>query len=278
MKRINPRAGARFSPRSIREASNLFSFDHGGAYDFEEDVTYLPTDQVRIVNISDADIIHPDTIEKYDKIEFGVRKILEAAAIPMVLGDDHSAHIPCIPAFDDQEPVHLIYVDAHLDFVDIRYGVLFGYGDPLRRASEMRHVMGVTQLGIRLVSSSNKGDYEAVRSAESDILSVRDVCWPGAEGVLACIPHGVEHYCTIEIDSFVRCHRAWSGDAKPWRFPLLRGSGNSQGFLCTGDSGWHGLGRDCPRLRSDGITSVLGSVIAHESFLVYIFRAEGSSV
>ena len=41
------RAGARFGPRGIREASTLFSFGHGGAYDFEDDVTYLPADTTR---------------------------------------------------------------------------------------------------------------------------------------------------------------------------------------------------------------------------------------
>ena len=35
------RAGARFGPRAIREASTLFSFGHAGAYDHEDDVTYL---------------------------------------------------------------------------------------------------------------------------------------------------------------------------------------------------------------------------------------------
>ena len=35
------RAGARFGPRGIREASTLFSFGHAGAYDHEDDVTYL---------------------------------------------------------------------------------------------------------------------------------------------------------------------------------------------------------------------------------------------
>ena len=38
------RAGARFGQRSIREASTLFSFGHDGAYDFEDDVTYMSTD------------------------------------------------------------------------------------------------------------------------------------------------------------------------------------------------------------------------------------------
>ena len=35
------RAGARFGPRAVREASTLFSFGHAGAYDHEDDVTYL---------------------------------------------------------------------------------------------------------------------------------------------------------------------------------------------------------------------------------------------
>lgn len=42
------RPGARFGPRGVREASTLFSFGHGGAYDHEDDVTYLPADKVRI--------------------------------------------------------------------------------------------------------------------------------------------------------------------------------------------------------------------------------------
>lgn len=196
------RAGARFGPRSIREASTLYSFGHSGVYDFEDDVTYLPAGRTKIVDIGDADIIHTDTMRSLANIELGVRKILKAGAIPLVLGGDHSVHIPCIRAFDDQEPVHLIHFDAHLDFVDSRQGVMYGHGNPLRRASEMAHVTGMTQMGIRYVSSSNKEDYEAARKAGSDILSVRDVRKLGTEGVLARIPKGVRYYCTIDIDGF----------------------------------------------------------------------------
>jgi hypothetical protein len=52
------RAGARFGPRGIREASTLFSFGHAGAYDHEDDVAYLEADKIRIVDIGDADIVH----------------------------------------------------------------------------------------------------------------------------------------------------------------------------------------------------------------------------
>ena len=182
------RAGARFGPRAIREASTLFSFGHAGMYDFEDDITYLPNDGVKIADIGDADMIHTDTERSHANIEMAVRKILTAGALPVTLGGDHSVHIPCIRAFDDQEPVHVIHIDAHLDFVDERHGVRYGHGNPLRRASEMGHVTGFTQLGIRFVSSSNRADYDAARKAGSDILSVRDVRRLGTEGVLARVP------------------------------------------------------------------------------------------
>ena len=196
------RAGARFGPRAIREASTLFSFGHAGAYDFEDDVTYLPVDKVRIVDIGDADMIHTDTIQSHANIELGVRKILAAGALPVVLGGDHSVHIPCIRAFDGQPPVHIIHIDAHLDFVDERHGVRYGHGNPLRRASELAHVTGFTQLGIRNVSSSNRQDYAAACAAGSDILSVRDVRRLGTEGVLARVPEGLRYYATVDVDGF----------------------------------------------------------------------------
>ena len=72
------RSGARFGPRAIREASTLFSFGHSGAYDHEDGMVYLPKDEVRIVDIGDADMIHTDTIKSLENAEYGVRKILAA--------------------------------------------------------------------------------------------------------------------------------------------------------------------------------------------------------
>lgn len=196
------RAGARFGPRAIREASTLFSFGHEGAYDFEDDVVYLPKDSVTLVDVGDADIIHTDTIQSHDNIEIAVRAILEANALPVVLGGDHAVHIPCIKAFNDQEPVHLVHIDAHLDFVDDRHGVRYGHGNPIRRASEMAHVVGITQLGIRNVSSSNRADYEAARKAGSDILSVRQIRELGTQKVIERVPANARYYVTIDIDAF----------------------------------------------------------------------------
>ncbi|MFA8441963.1 agmatinase [Yoonia sp.] len=196
------RSGARMGPRAIREASTLFSFGHAGAYDHEDDVTYLDPAKVTIVDIGDADIVHTDTEQSHANIEFGVRKILAAGAIPVVMGGDHSVNIPCINAFDDQGPIHVVQIDAHLDFVDERHGVRFGHGNPMRRAAEKPYVTGLSQIGIRNVSSTAKDGYEDARKMGSDIQSVRQLRKMGVDAMLARIPEGANYYLTVDIDAF----------------------------------------------------------------------------
>ena len=195
------RAGARFGPRAVREASTLFSFGHAGAYDHEDDAIYLGP-EVTIIDIGDADIIHTDTEASHANIETGVRAMLAAGALPVVIGGDHSINIPCIRAFDDQGPIHILQIDAHLDFVDIRHGVRHGHGNPMRRAAEKPYVTGITALGIRNVSSTSKDGYDAARAMGDDILSVRQVRRLGVEQVVARIPAGARLYITIDIDGF----------------------------------------------------------------------------
>lgn len=204
------RSGARFGPRAVREASTLFSFGHAGAYDHEDDRTYLGAD-VRIVDIGDADIVHTDTVKSHANIRIGVEACLAAGALPVVIGGDHSVNIPCIEAFEGRGPIHVLQIDAHLDFVDERHGVTRGHGNPMRRAAEKAWVSGLTQLGIRNVSSTAREGYEAARAMGSDILSVRQVRRLGVEAVLARVPKGVPLYITIDIDAFCPSIAAGTG-------------------------------------------------------------------
>lgn len=194
------RSGARFGPRSIREASTLFSFGHAGAYDHEDDATYLGED-VRIVDMGDADIIHTDTIQSHANIEKAVRAALNSGALPVTIGGDHSINIPCINAFSDQGDFHILQIDAHLDFVNERHGVRFGHGNPMRRAAEKTYVTGLSQFGIRNVSSTARVGYEDARKMGSDILSVRQIREMGTKKATKRIPKG-KLYVTIDIDAF----------------------------------------------------------------------------
>ena len=267
------RAGARFGPRSIREASTLFSFGLGGAYDHEDDCTYLGSD-VSIVDIGDADIVHTDTEKSHANIEVGVRAILDAGALPVVLGGDHSVNIPCIRAFAGRGPIHILQIDAHLDFVDVRHGVRHGHGNPMRRAAEQEHVTGITALGIRNVSSTAKDGYDAARAMGDDILSVRQVRKLGVEGVLARIPKGARLYVTIDIDGFCPSIAPGTGTPSHGGFLYYEVLEILQGVAKAHDIVGVDLVEVAPDYDHSGSTAILAAQLLL-NFLGFIFHAKG---
>jgi len=264
------RSGTRFGPRSIREASTLFSFGHAGAYDHEDDATYLGED-VKIVDMGDADIVHTDTEKSHANIEFGVRKALAAGAIPVTLGGDHSVNIPCIRAFDEQEPFHLVQIDAHLDFVDERHGVRHGHGNPMRRAAEKDYVTGLSQIGIRNVSSTAKEGYVDARAMGSDIVSVRQFRKLGVEGMLERIPKGVRYYVTIDIDGFDPSIAPGTGTPSHGGFLYYEVLELLQGLSKRGDVIGMDLVEVAPDYDNTGSTSFLAAQILL-NFIGFIFH------
>ena len=265
------RPGARFGPRAIREASTLFSFGHGGAYDHEDDATYLPMDKVRIVDIGDADIIHTDTAASHRNAELAVRKILERKAMPLVLGGDHAINIPCVRAFAGEEPIHIVQIDAHLDYVDVRHGVREGHGNPMRRASEHPFVTGLTQLGIRNVSSTAREGYEDARAAGSIIRSVRQCRKLGTDGVLDLIPAGKRYYLTIDIDAFCPSIAPGTGTPSHGGFLYWEVMEILQGLAKRGDIVGIDLVEVAQAYDPSGITAMLAAQVLL-NLLGYIFH------
>ncbi|MEP1441767.1 MAG: agmatinase [Hyphomicrobiales bacterium] len=264
------RAGARFGPRGIREASTLFSFGHAGAYDHEDDAVYLDSKDVQIVDMGDADIVHTNTEKSHANIEWAVRKILNAGALPVVLGGDHSVNIPCIKAFSEEEPFHLVQIDAHLDFVDERHGVRYGHGNPMRRASEKDYVTGLSQFGIRNVSSTAKEGYDAARAVGSDILSVRQIRKLGVEAVLERVPAGKRYYVTIDIDGFDPSIAPGTGTPSHGGFLYYEVLELLQGLTKRGDVVGIDLVEVAPDYDQTGSTSFLAAQILM-NFIGFIF-------
>jgi agmatinase len=265
------RSGARFGPRAIREASTLFSFGHGGAYDHEDDVIYLPLDKVRIVDVGDVDIVHTDTSRSHANAEAAVRKILERGAMPVVLGGDHAVNIPCVRAFSRHGPIHIVQIDAHLDFADVRHGVREGHGNPMRRAAEQDHVTGLTQIGIRNVSSTAREGYEDARARGSNILSVRQARKLGTEGVIDRIPHGARYYVTIDIDGFDPSIAPGTGTPSHGGFQYYEVMEILQGLTKRGDVVGIDLVEVAPAYDPAGVTSILAAQVLM-NFLGYIFE------
>ena len=95
-----------------------------------------------------------------------------------------------------------VQLDAHLDFVDERFGVREGHGNVMRRISEMPHVTRIAQIGIRGPGSSDPSDFEDAKRAGNIIIGPREFRRLGTEGVLDRIPDAGRYYVTIDADVF----------------------------------------------------------------------------
>lgn len=139
------RSGARHGPREIRSQSSLIR-----TYSYFLKVA--PFETLNVADVGDVDA-PPVGIEKaYDAIERDVGQIVEAGAIPLAVGGDHSISLPLIRAVARRRgPVNLVQFDAHIDTWDDYFGGKYFHGTPFRRAIEERLIEQgrFIQVGIR---------------------------------------------------------------------------------------------------------------------------------
>jgi len=93
-----------------------------------------------------------------------VRALLDAGAIPVVLGGDDSVPIPMFRAFEGRGPLTVVQIDAHLDWRDEVRGETYGWSSPMRRASEMPWIRRMVQVGLRGIGSARAGEVADARA------------------------------------------------------------------------------------------------------------------
>lgn len=193
------KSGARMGPRGVREGSTLYSFGLDGAYDIENDITYLGP-KWKVFDVGDVDIVHGDLMQSHENTEATLSKIVEQDAMPVIIGGDHSITAATGKGLEALGPFHVLQIDAHLDWADHRSGQRYGHGSCIRRLSEMDHVKNIYQFGIRGISSSLKEDVDAAHEYGATILSPKKMREKGAEKLAELIPKGEKLYITIDID------------------------------------------------------------------------------
>ncbi|QND64804.1 agmatinase [Mesorhizobium loti] len=135
------------------------------------------------------------------RIEAKMREILALPAVPILLGGDCSVTIPFLTGFADHGPVWVLQIDAHIDWRDEVHGERYGYSSPMRRASEMAHVAGIVQVGLRSVGSARFTEIEAAQHFGSRFVTAREVHAQGVEAALRHIPEGARVVVTLDCDS-----------------------------------------------------------------------------
>lgn len=134
-------------------------------------------------------------------IEAKTREVLALQAVPILLGGDCSVTFPFLASFRDEGPVWVLQIDAHIDWRDEINAERYGYSSPMRRASEMPHVAGIVQVGLRSVGSARPADVEAARRYGSHFVTAREIHAQGINTALGHIPEGAKVVITLDCDS-----------------------------------------------------------------------------
>jgi agmatinase len=134
------------------------------------------------------------------RIEAKTREVLALPAVPILLGGDDSVVIPFLAGFADHGPVWVLQIDAHIDWRDTVDGERYGYSSPMRRASEMPHVVGMVQVGLRSVGSARLAEIEAAQHYGSRFVTAREVHANGVDAALQRIPEGAQVVITLDCD------------------------------------------------------------------------------
>lgn len=188
------------APTAIRQASDraVRSLER---YDFDIGGPLLMDKPIRMADCGDVINDPRDLGASYRNAEAAVRKILKAGALPIILGGDHGIPIPVLRAYDDQEgPITLVHIDAHLDWRNEVNGVRDGYSSPIRRISEMNHVKDIFQIGIRAQGSARQEEVDAAYAYGANIITAYELHDIGMDAVLERIPAGGRYYLTVDAD------------------------------------------------------------------------------
>jgi agmatinase len=181
-------AGCAAAPAAVRARSQRLA-RFVGHHDFELDGPMLPPGSgFRIVDAGDVDGDPEVGPGNTARAEAAVRAIVGAGSVPIVLGGDDSVPIPMLRALDGAGPLHVLQVDAHLDFRDEVAGIRDGYSSPMRRASEMGHVARIVQVGLRGVGSARTGDVADARAAGNLLVTARRLREEGVAWLLEQLP------------------------------------------------------------------------------------------
>lgn len=185
---------------AIREESMRYPDDRI-AWDFDLGGTLEGDTGVRVADCGNLNGSQTDPEGNRASAKSAIKAILDAGAIPIVIGGDDSIPIPVMRAYDSQEPFYVLQLDAHIDWRDQLDGIREGYSSTMRRASEMPWVRGIVQVGMRGVGSARKEEYQAALDYGARLITVSEIEKKGIGIVLNELPEGSRCFITLDLDA-----------------------------------------------------------------------------
>lgn len=198
------RTGANYGPRGIREVSCQF-LTYYATYDFDLIEALNPVD------CGDCAVALANAERTFERAQTDIGAILDAGALPVTLGGDHSITIPAVRAVAARhEDPSLVLVDTHLDTAVDVGGELLNHCCPITRAVDA----GFDPEKIVLVGISGwmnpRSELAYCRERGITVIWLDDLWERGStrvvEDALAVAGAGDGLYLSFDVDSLDAAH------------------------------------------------------------------------
>jgi agmatinase len=191
------RAGSRYGPGAIREASLLLR-------PYNDALDLSPFAERQVVDAGDAPANPVDILDAHRAIELSAGDLHRAGARVLALGGDHSVLLPLLRAAAAAHgQLSLLQLDAHTDTWDSYFGSRLTHGTMLRRAVEEGVIdpHSSVQIGLR-GSLYSPTDYPENSNLGFKTLLARDLDREGIAGALGLALSTLRApvYVTVDID------------------------------------------------------------------------------
>lgn len=158
---------------------------------------------ITAVDLGDLPQVPEDAPGNRSRIFGAVSGVLDAGAVPVVLGGDDSVPIPMLEAYGARErPVTILQIDAHIDWRDEVEGEPMGLSSTMRRASEMGHVARIIQVGQRGMGTAGPDELDAALDWGAILVPGGEVARDGVGRALDAIPEGSDVVVCLDFDAF----------------------------------------------------------------------------
>jgi agmatinase len=198
------RTGANYGPRGIREVSCQF-LTYNATLDFDLLEALNPVD------CGDCDIALANAEKTFARAQADIGAILDAGALPVTLGGDHSVTIPAVRAVRERvaDP-GLVLIDMHLDTAVDVGGELLNHCCPITRAVDA----GFDPAKIVLVGISGwmnpRSEIAYCRERGITVFWLEDIWEQGTASVVeharAIAGSGDGIYLSFDVDSLDAAH------------------------------------------------------------------------
>ena len=186
------------APDRLRDASPRILIDqHAIDLDLKSGSTLA---SISVADGGNIPLRDNDINQHYSEIEGAVRYLVDRGVLTVSIGGDDGITNPVLRGLDPLNDVTVIQIDAHMDWKNERFGERDGYSSPMRRASEMAHISGIHQIGIRSYGSATAQDLKDAKDWGAQIYLAKDIHEKGIELFLNELPEAGKFFITLDVD------------------------------------------------------------------------------